>query len=152
MNFSLLIIYFRFPCITSAFQLDSNRISIIVRPKLTFAVDEQGYKSWSQSARYVVVAIFVWYSTGSLDFQEPYLRALFNFIGITDIQFVVLWAEFWITRTIAGRDASGYKHSVNWWKTGMPQNARIVACLRWLSCHELRTWGIALVAGGTRGR
>jgi len=63
MNFSLLIaMFFRFPCITSAFQLDSNRIDHIVRPKLTFAVDEQGYKDWSQAKMLtlrLVVAIFV---------------------------------------------------------------------------------------------
>jgi len=36
----------------------------------------------------LVVAIFVLVPLAPLDFQEPYLRALFNFIGITDIQFV----------------------------------------------------------------
>jgi FMN-dependent NADH-azoreductase len=28
------------------------------------------------------------YSGGPLDFQEPYLRAVFEFIGITDITFI----------------------------------------------------------------
>jgi FMN-dependent NADH-azoreductase len=28
------------------------------------------------------------YSAGSLDFQEPYLRAVFELIGITDMRFI----------------------------------------------------------------
>jgi FMN-dependent NADH-azoreductase len=68
-------------------------IDHIVRPKRTFAVDEQGYKGLVTGKKMLVVT-----ARGSdfrpgtalapLDFQEPYLRAIFNFIGITDIQFV----------------------------------------------------------------
>ncbi|NJK52193.1 MAG: FMN-dependent NADH-azoreductase [Leptolyngbyaceae cyanobacterium SU_3_3] len=68
-------------------------IDHIVRPRRTFDVDESGFKGLVTDKKMLVVT-----ARGSdfrpssvlapLDFQEPFLRTVFNFIGITDIQFV----------------------------------------------------------------
>jgi FMN-dependent NADH-azoreductase len=68
-------------------------IDHIVRPKRTFAVDESGYKGLVTGKKMLVVTargsdFRPGTPLASLDFQEPYLRAIFNFIGITDIQFI----------------------------------------------------------------
>lgn len=56
-------------------------------------VDEHGYKGLVTGKRMLVVTAHgsdfrMGTSLAPLDFQESYLRAIFNFIGITDIQFV----------------------------------------------------------------
>lgn len=68
-------------------------IDYIVRPNRTFAIADGTYQGLVQGKKMLIVT-----ARGSdfrptsnlapLDFQEPYLRAIFNFIGITDIQFV----------------------------------------------------------------
>ncbi|MEM9005380.1 MAG: FMN-dependent NADH-azoreductase [Cyanobacteria bacterium P01_F01_bin.86] len=68
-------------------------IDQIVRPGRTFAVDENGFRGLAGDRKIVVIT-----GRGSsfrpgtpfaqYDYQEPYLRAVFGFIGITDIQFI----------------------------------------------------------------
>ena len=69
-------------------------IDQIVRAGKTFAVGPNGYEGLVKDKK----ALFVTSSGGSYysgspmasyNFQEPYLRAIFGFIGITDVQFVV---------------------------------------------------------------
>ncbi|MBN4006903.1 FMN-dependent NADH-azoreductase [Nostoc sp. LPT] len=68
-------------------------IDQIVRPNRTFVLDAQGYRGLVEGKKAVIITTrggdfsatspFIAY-----DFQEPYLRAIFGFIGITDIQFI----------------------------------------------------------------
>ncbi|QKQ72816.1 FMN-dependent NADH-azoreductase [Nostoc sp. TCL240-02] len=68
-------------------------IDQIVRANRTFAVDAQGLRGLVEGKKAVIIT-----ARGSdfsptspyaaYDFQEPYLRAIFGFIGITDIQFI----------------------------------------------------------------
>lgn len=68
-------------------------IDHIVRPRRTFAVEPSGFQGLVLGKKMLVVT-----ARGSdfrpsssfapLDFQEPFLRTVFNFIGITDIDFV----------------------------------------------------------------
>jgi len=71
--------FFRFPCITSAFQLDSNSYIGTSFDQLTFAVDG---KDKVEARMLVVWLIGSDFRPGTalapLDFPEPYLRALFN--------------------------------------------------------------------------
>lgn len=64
-------------------------IDQIVRVRRTFAIDADGYKGLVNGKRAVVITTRGGSYAGSpLDFQEPYLRAIFEFIGITDIAFI----------------------------------------------------------------
>jgi len=67
-------------------------IDIIVQPKYLFQYTETGVEGFALAKKMVVIN-----SRGreyrsadmqSFDFLEPYLRMIFGFIGITDIQFV----------------------------------------------------------------
>ena len=68
-------------------------IDQIVRINRTVAIDAQGFKGLVEGKKAVIITArggdfsatspFVAY-----DFQEPYLRAIFGFIGLTDIQFI----------------------------------------------------------------
>ncbi|MBN3958638.1 FMN-dependent NADH-azoreductase [Nostoc sp. NMS8] len=68
-------------------------IDQIVRINRTVALDAQGFKGLVQGKKAVIITSrggdfsatspFIAY-----DFQEPYLRTVFGFIGITDIQFI----------------------------------------------------------------
>jgi len=69
-------------------------IDQIVRAGKTFAVGPNGYEGLVKGKK----ALFITTSggsfplgspTGAYNFQEPYLRAIFGFIGVTDVQFVV---------------------------------------------------------------
>lgn len=69
-------------------------IDQIVRAGRTFAVGPNGYEGLVKDKK----ALFITSSGGSFqpntpfaayNFQEPYLRAIFGFIGVTDVQFVV---------------------------------------------------------------
>jgi FMN-dependent NADH-azoreductase len=69
-------------------------IDQIVRAGKTFAVGPNGYEGLVKDKK----ALFITSSGGSFppgspmgayNFQEPYLRAIFGFIGVTDVQFVV---------------------------------------------------------------
>lgn len=64
-------------------------IDQIVRVGQTFAIDTDGYQGLVNGKRAVVITTRGGSYAGSpLDFQEPYLRAVFEFIGITDIAFI----------------------------------------------------------------
>ena len=68
-------------------------IDIIVQPKFLFRYTEKGVEGLAQNKKMTVIT-----SRGgdyrpespfhSYDFQEPYLRAVFGFVGITDITFI----------------------------------------------------------------
>ena len=68
-------------------------IDHIVRPRRTFAVEASGFRGLVTGKKMLIIT-----ARGSdfrpnssfapLDFQEPFLRTVFNFIGITNIQFV----------------------------------------------------------------
>jgi FMN-dependent NADH-azoreductase len=61
----------------------------IVRVRRTFAIDSDGYKGLVNGKKAVVITTRGGSYAGSpLDFQESYLRAVFKFIGITDIAFI----------------------------------------------------------------
>jgi len=68
-------------------------IDIIVQPHYTFRTTDKGTQGLVSNKKMVVVSSRGWdYSANSplrpMDFQEPYLKAIFGFIGITDIKFV----------------------------------------------------------------
>lgn len=68
-------------------------IDQIVRVNRTFAVNEQGYQGLVQGKKMVIItARGGSFPPGSpiaaFDFQEPFLRAIFGFVGITDITFI----------------------------------------------------------------
>jgi FMN-dependent NADH-azoreductase len=68
-------------------------IDQIVRVNRTFAVNEQGYQGLVQGKKMLIITA----SGGSYrqgtpaagyDFQEPFLRAIFGLVGVTDITFI----------------------------------------------------------------
>jgi FMN-dependent NADH-azoreductase len=68
-------------------------IDHIVRPRRTFAVDADGFKGLVNNKKMLIITargsdFRPGSAIASQDFQEPYLRTVFNFIGITDIQFI----------------------------------------------------------------
>lgn len=64
-------------------------IDQIVRARRTFVVGPDGYSGLVKDKKILVITTRGGnYSDGPLDFQEPYLRAIFEFIGITDITFI----------------------------------------------------------------
>lgn len=69
-------------------------LDVIVQPRYLFRYTDKGVEGLARNKKMAVVITRGGdYSPGSLmqsyDFQEPYLRAIFGFIGITDIQFVI---------------------------------------------------------------
>jgi FMN-dependent NADH-azoreductase len=64
-------------------------IDQVVRVRRTFAIDSDGYRGLINGKKAVVITTRGGsYAGGSLDFQEPYLRAVFEFVGITDLAFI----------------------------------------------------------------
>ena len=68
-------------------------IDQIVRINRTVALDAQGFRGLVEGKKAVIITArggdFSATSPAvAYDFQEPYLRAIFGFIGITDIQFI----------------------------------------------------------------
>jgi FMN-dependent NADH-azoreductase len=64
-------------------------IDQIVRVRRTFVVSPNGYEGLLKDKKILVITTRGGsYSAGSLDFQEPYLRAVFELIGITDMTFI----------------------------------------------------------------
>jgi len=68
-------------------------INHIVRPRRTFTADRSGFKGLVTGKKLLfITARRSDFRPGSsfapLDFQEPYLRTVFGFIGITDTQFI----------------------------------------------------------------
>lgn len=66
----------------------------VLRPRVTFAYNEDGPKGLLTGIRIIVIesrARGGLYSEGpakAMDFQEPYLKALLGFVGLTDITFI----------------------------------------------------------------
>lgn len=68
-------------------------IDLIVQPKYLFRYTEKGVEGLAKNRKMVVITSRGGdYSPGSsshaYDFQEPYLRTIFGFVGITDITFI----------------------------------------------------------------
>ena len=69
-------------------------IDIIIQPKYLFRYTKDGIEGLVKNRKMVVITSRGGdYAAGSpfrsFDFQEPYLRAIFGFVGITDITFVI---------------------------------------------------------------
>jgi FMN-dependent NADH-azoreductase len=64
----------------------------VIRPRVTFAYGETGVRGLVSGKRAIVIqSRGGFYSEGPLsavDFQEPYLRHLLGFIGVSDVRFV----------------------------------------------------------------
>ena len=64
-------------------------IDHIVRVNKTFALGEKGYKGLAENKNAIlVIASGGIYSGTTMDFTEPYLRFILNFIGISNVQVV----------------------------------------------------------------
>ncbi|MBE9167739.1 FMN-dependent NADH-azoreductase [Pleurocapsales cyanobacterium LEGE 06147] len=65
-------------------------IDQIVRVGRTFAVTSNGYEGLVKDQKKILVVTTRGgsYANSPLDFQEPYLQAIFEFIGITDVTFI----------------------------------------------------------------
>lgn len=64
-------------------------IDQIVRVRRTFIIDADGYQGLLKDKKALVITTRGGsYAGEPLDFQEPYLRAIFDFIGITDVTFI----------------------------------------------------------------
>ena len=69
-------------------------IDVIVQPKYLFSYTDKGVEGLVKNKKMAVIATRGGdYSLESpfhsYDFQEPYLRAIFGFVGITDITFII---------------------------------------------------------------
>jgi len=64
----------------------------VLRPRVTFAYSEAGPKGLLTGKRAIVIeprgGVYSEGPTKAIDFQEPYLKQLLSFIGITDVTFV----------------------------------------------------------------
>ncbi|MBD2465932.1 NAD(P)H-dependent oxidoreductase [Oscillatoria sp. FACHB-1407] len=94
-------------------------IDQIVRVRRTFAIDSDGYQGLVSDKRAVVITTRGGsYANSPLDFQEPYLRAVFEFIGITDIAFIhaenLAMGTEARQRAIASAQASIHQIIANW--------------------------------------
>ena len=68
-------------------------IDQIVRPGKTFAVGPNGYEGLVKDKKALFIttcggAYSAGTPTAALNFEEPYLRVIFGFIGLTDVRFV----------------------------------------------------------------
>lgn len=68
-------------------------IDIIVQPKYLFRYTDKGVEGLAKNKKMVIITSRGgdYSATGPLhayDYQEPYLRAIFNLVGITDITFI----------------------------------------------------------------
>jgi len=68
-------------------------IDIIVQPKYLFRYTKAGVEGLVKNKKMAVIASrggdYASEQMKSFDFQEPYLRAVFGFVGITDIGFII---------------------------------------------------------------
>jgi FMN-dependent NADH-azoreductase len=68
-------------------------IDVIVQPRYLFRYTPDGVEGLVKDRRMAVIASrggeYTTDQMRRLDFQEPYLRTIFGFVGITDIRFVV---------------------------------------------------------------
>lgn len=70
-------------------------IDIIIQPKYLFSYTPKGVEGLAKNKKMLVITsrggdYSIGTSTAAYDFQEPYLRAIFGFVGITDINFINL--------------------------------------------------------------
>ena len=67
-------------------------IDVIVQPKYLFRYTESGVEGLAKNKKMVVITSrggqYASKEQQAFDFQEPYLRALFGFVGIKDIAFI----------------------------------------------------------------
>lgn len=67
-------------------------IDVIVQPKYLFRYTDTGVEGLAKNKKMVVISSrgsdYSTKATQGMDFQEPYLRAVFGFVGITDITFI----------------------------------------------------------------
>jgi FMN-dependent NADH-azoreductase len=68
-------------------------IDQIVRVTRTFAIDAQGFKGLANGRKIIVITarggnFRPGTQFAAYDHQEPYLRTIFGFMGITDVQFI----------------------------------------------------------------
>jgi FMN-dependent NADH-azoreductase len=68
-------------------------IDLIIQPKYLFRYTEKGIEGLVKGKKMMVIASrggqYTTDETRPNDFQEPYLRTIFGFVGITDISFVI---------------------------------------------------------------
>lgn len=68
-------------------------IDIIVQPRYLFQYTPTGVEGLAKNKKMIVIATrggqYTTKDAPNLDFQEPYLRAIFGFVGITDITFII---------------------------------------------------------------
>lgn len=103
-------------------------IDQVVRVRHTFIVSDQGYEGLVKNRKMLIVtarggSYEPGTPTAQYDFQEPYLRTVFGFIGITDITFVNAenLAMHGETRaqSLANARAALDKMVVNWSETNL---------------------------------
>lgn len=67
-------------------------IDVIVQPKYLFRYVEGGVEGLAKNKKMIVITSrggeYTFKDKQALDFQEPYLRTIFGFIGITDMTFI----------------------------------------------------------------
>ncbi len=68
-------------------------IDIIVQPRYLFQYIENGSEGFVKGKKMVVITSrgdeYISQNNKMNDFQEPYLKAVFGFVGITDISFII---------------------------------------------------------------
>ncbi|MCX6353425.1 MAG: NAD(P)H-dependent oxidoreductase [Candidatus Aureabacteria bacterium] len=68
-------------------------IDIIVQPKFLFRYTEKGVEGLAKNRKMIVITSrggeYATPETKNADLQEPYLRLIFGFVGITDITFII---------------------------------------------------------------
>lgn len=66
-------------------------IDVIVQPKYLFRYTKSGVEGLAKNKKMVIIASRGgdYHETPALDFQEPYLRTIFGFCGITDINSII---------------------------------------------------------------
>lgn len=64
----------------------------VLRPRVTFAYSEAGVQGLVTGKKVLVIetrgGLYTEGPTALMDFQEPYLKVLLGFIGLTDITFI----------------------------------------------------------------
>jgi len=67
-------------------------IDILVQPKYLFRYTDTGVEGLAKNKKMIVISsrggTYASEETRSFDFQEPYLRTIFGFVGITDMHFL----------------------------------------------------------------
>lgn len=68
-------------------------LDVIVQPKYLFQYTKTGVEGLVKNRKMIVIASrggeYISPDAKGLDFQEPYLRVIFGFVGIKDIEFII---------------------------------------------------------------